>query len=67
MSQCRQINGCASNVSEAVTGTKGSWSSGGYRITGEHPWSLPRGRDNDPYQNEHVVLLEQHSRQSAHQ
>ena len=58
MSQCRQINGCASNVSEAVTGTKGSWSSGGYRITGEHPWSLPRGGDNDPYQNEHVVLLE---------
>ena len=58
MSMCRQINGCENNVSETVTGTKGTWNSGGYRITGEHPWSLPRGQDNLPYEHEHVVLLE---------
>jgi predicted dehydrogenase len=57
MSMCRQIGGCADNVSEAVVGTKGAWVSGGYRITGERPWALPRGQDNDPYQHEHVELL----------
>jgi hypothetical protein len=57
LSQCRQIEGCAHNVSEAVTGTKGTWVSGGYRITGENPWRLPRGQDNQPYQAEHVALI----------
>jgi len=57
MSMCRQIANCEDNVSEAVTGTKGNWVSGGYRMTGEHPWSLPRGQDNEPYQHEHVALL----------
>jgi predicted dehydrogenase len=61
MSQCRQIEGCANNVSEAVTGTKGTWVSGGYRITGENAWRFGNGRrggDNDPYQAEHVALIE---------
>jgi predicted dehydrogenase len=63
MSMCRQIVGCENNVSEAVTGTKGSWTSNGQRITGEHAWTLPpgplaRGRYPDPYQLEHVALLE---------
>jgi myo-inositol 2-dehydrogenase / D-chiro-inositol 1-dehydrogenase len=61
LSQCRQIEGCANNVSEAVTGTKGTWVSGGYRITGEQPWRFGNGRrggDNDPYQAEHVALIE---------
>jgi myo-inositol 2-dehydrogenase / D-chiro-inositol 1-dehydrogenase len=58
LSQCRQIAGCANNVSEAVTGTKGTWVSGGYRITGENEWRLPRGQDNQPYQAEHVALIE---------
>ena len=61
MSMCRQIPECENNISESLVGTKGKWNSNGYRITGEHPWSLGRGRDNqpyEPYQNEHVVLLE---------
>jgi predicted dehydrogenase len=57
LSMCRQIEGCANNVSEAVVGTKGQWTSGGYRITGERPWSLPRNQDNQPYQAEHVALI----------
>jgi myo-inositol 2-dehydrogenase/D-chiro-inositol 1-dehydrogenase len=57
LSMCRQINGCENNVSEAVTGTRGSWRSAGYVITGEQPWRLARGQDNDPYQQEHVELI----------
>jgi predicted dehydrogenase len=57
MSQCRQIEGCANNVSESVTGTQGTWYSGGYRITGQRPWNLRRGGDNEPYQAEHVALI----------
>jgi myo-inositol 2-dehydrogenase / D-chiro-inositol 1-dehydrogenase len=58
LSQCRQIAGCDGNVSEGVTGTQGSWASGGYRITGEKPWSFPRGNDNQPYDAEHVALYQ---------
>jgi len=43
LSMCRQIVGCDNNVSEAVTGTKGSWTSDRYRITGERNWTLPPG------------------------
>jgi len=58
LSMCRQINGCENNVSEAVTGTRGTWTSGNYNITGEHAWRFPGRQDNDPYQQEHVVLIE---------
>ena len=63
MSMCRQIAGCENNQSEAVSGTKGTWVSGGYQITGENAWTLPpgplaRGRYADPYQAEHVTLLQ---------
>jgi myo-inositol 2-dehydrogenase/D-chiro-inositol 1-dehydrogenase len=54
---CRQIDGCANNVSEALVGSQGSWTSQGYRIRGEHAWSFPRGQDNEPYLAEHVVLI----------
>jgi predicted dehydrogenase len=57
LSMCRQIAGCANNVSEAVAGTRGRWTSQRQAITGERPWSF-RGRDNDPYQQEHVALIE---------
>jgi predicted dehydrogenase len=46
LSMCRQIAGCENNVSEAVTGTRGTWNSNGYRITGEREWSFPRNQDN---------------------
>jgi len=56
LSMARQIEGCANSVSEAVIGTRGTWVSGGYRITGERPWQFPRGQDNQPYQEEHNAL-----------
>jgi len=58
MSMCRQIQGTAGNVSEALTGTRGAWTSGAYSITGERPWSFPRRGDNNPYEAEHVALFE---------
>ncbi|MCI0639088.1 MAG: Gfo/Idh/MocA family oxidoreductase [Gemmataceae bacterium] len=58
LSMCRQIQGCANNISESVVGTRGKWASGNYTITGERQWSFPRRQDNNPYQQEHVALLE---------
>lgn len=58
LSMCRQIPGCENNVSEAVTGTRGTWTSGNYTITGEQPWSFARRQDNQPYRAEHVALQE---------
>ena len=62
MSMCRQIDGCASSVSESVAGTRGICDTAAgsrlYRITGERPWTLPRNQDNEPYQAEHVALFE---------
>src|SRR5262249_25374682 len=57
MSMARQIENCENNVSEAVVGTKGSWTSQGYRIKGETDWRY-RGRgDKDPYVQEHIDLI----------
>ncbi len=59
MSMCRQIPGCANNVSESVAGMRGSWTSErGHVIRGERAWTFPRGQDNEPYQNEHVELIQ---------
>jgi len=58
MSMARQIDRNADNVSEAIVGSKGQWASGGYRITGEKPWTLPARTDNNPYQQEHVALIQ---------
>jgi myo-inositol 2-dehydrogenase/D-chiro-inositol 1-dehydrogenase len=59
-SQCRQIGGCEGNVSEGVTGTKGSWASGGQRITGENAWTYQgQGRrEPNPYEVEHAALYQ---------
>ena len=64
-SMCRQQPNCANNVSEAVTGTLGTWTPAGspatpnaYRITGQNAWSRPRQQDNQPYQHEHEVLIQ---------
>jgi predicted dehydrogenase len=67
LSMCRQIQGCDGNVEaspgqrlpgvyEAVTGTRGTWTSN-YTITGERPWNFPRRGDNQPYDAEHVELF----------
>ena len=55
-SQCRHINGCWSNVSEHVTGTKGTCDISGYTIRGENAWRF-RERGRDPYQQEHDDLF----------
>jgi len=57
MSMCRQIPGCENNVSEAVVGTKGSWSSQSSRIEGENRWRF-RGDEVNPYEQEHIDLVE---------
>jgi len=64
-SMCRQQEGCANNVSENITGTQGTWISAGspssptaYRITGAHAWTRPGNQDNQPYQEEHVRLIQ---------
>src|SRR6516162_10171460 len=46
MSMCRQIVGCANNVSESLAGTRGNCETAAgprlYRITGERAWTMPR-------------------------
>ena len=59
LSMCRQINGCAEDVSEAFVGTKGMWYSGGYRLNGKGV--ITRAQDKaaqDPYVQEHTDLIE---------
>ena len=63
-SMCRQIDGCASNVSEFVQGTKGSWSSNGDPVikdlAGNVIWKYDHEaenanfKQNNPYVLEHV-------------
>ena len=58
MSMCRQHERVENNISEAIVGTQGAWTSQGYRITGyKRAWSFPAGQDNNPYQAEHVALV----------
>lgn len=56
-SYCRQIEGCENNVSEAVCGTQGNWSSNGYRFSGKDKFRF-RGKEINPYVQEHIDLLE---------
>lgn len=66
-SMCRQIDGCASNVSEFIQGTKGSWSTAnGAKIkdlAGNVIWEFDYEAENanfkqtDPYTLEHVDLV----------
>lgn len=56
-SECRQIDGCANDVSEHVYGTNGEAHMGnGWRITGDKAWQH-QGPNNDPYQTEHDDLF----------
>jgi predicted dehydrogenase len=66
-SMCRQIDGCANNVSEFIQGTKGYWTSeGGCRIVdnqGNEVWMFDYDAEKanyeqiDPYTLEHVNLV----------
>jgi predicted dehydrogenase len=59
MSMCRQTPRSENNISEAVTGTRGTWTSGNQTITSharERIWRFP-GPNNNPYDDEHVALI----------
>ena len=56
-SQCRQMPGCWSSVSEHVTGTKGHADISGHQIkSGDTTWTY-KGERPDPYQQEHDDLF----------
>ncbi len=58
-SMCRQIDGCANRVAEAIHGTKG-WAStgwGGASIKGDNPWKFEKEKKVNPYVQEHVDLV----------
>ncbi|MFO1030885.1 MAG: Gfo/Idh/MocA family oxidoreductase [Planctomycetota bacterium] len=56
-SECRQIDGCANDVSEHVYGSDGEAHLGSsFRITGKNAWTFGGGH-NDPYQTEHDDLF----------
>jgi len=65
-SMCRQIGGCANNVSEFVRGTKGYTNcyDGIWRTDGREEWKYPYELDDDgerinprPYEQEHIDLV----------
>ena len=56
-SQCRHINGCWSDVSEHVIGTKGTCDVSGHVIRGANSWRFPRDGVKNPYQQEHDDLF----------
>jgi predicted dehydrogenase len=58
-SQCRQIQGCANNVTEALVGEKGTCqldNGGKYSIAGPKAWKF-EGQDNRPYVQEHTDFI----------
>ncbi len=61
LSMCRQIDGCAKSVSEALVGTKGHCHTAAnvrYNITGSASWSFDPRKDNNPYIQEHSDFIE---------
>ena len=65
-SMCRQINGCANNVSEWIRGTKGQTNCANkiYDLAGNETYSFQYPADEegkpkrvDPYRQEHVDLI----------
>jgi predicted dehydrogenase len=57
MSMCRQIQGAAGNVSEALIGTKGNCQADRYTISGAQSWRF-REEEVNPYVQEHTDLIE---------
>jgi hypothetical protein len=59
LSMCRQIAGCAGDVSESFAGSKGQWSSHEHRFTKGSQSDRVRIRNQkNPYVQEHIDLLE---------
>ena len=56
-SQCRQMRGCWSSVSEHVQGTRGSCEVSAQKIITEKPWRF-EGRKSNPYQQQHDDLFD---------
>lgn len=58
MSMCRQIDGCANHIGEALVGTRGNCQVDRYAITGANPWRRPSDAEEpDPYVQEHADLI----------
>ena len=60
MSMCRQINGCANSVSEALVGTQGrvyTEDKRRYVIEGKKAFTFDPQKDNAPYTQEHTNLI----------
>ncbi|MBQ9888406.1 MAG: Gfo/Idh/MocA family oxidoreductase [Bacteroidales bacterium] len=75
-SMCRQIDGCANNVSEFVQGTKGSWNSAKHEIVdlqGNVIWKFDAEAEKaehsqtNPYVLEHVDWVNHIRRGEAHE
>jgi predicted dehydrogenase len=59
MSQCRQIDGCANSVSEALVGTRGTCQVDKYRINDRLVLTREQDRQStNPYVQEHTDLIE---------
>jgi predicted dehydrogenase len=59
LSQCRQINGCANSVSEALVGTKGFCDVNAYTVNKNRLVTQQQDRAaGDPYVREHTDLIE---------
>ena len=56
MSFSRQINGCDNEISESLTGTKGTCQVNRYIIKGANEWRFP-DKDTDAYLQEHTDLI----------
>jgi predicted dehydrogenase len=61
-SMCRQIDGCANNVSEFIQGTKGSWNSGAMEIkdlAGNILWKYDHEAEKSTFEQRDPYVLEQ--------
>ncbi len=58
-SMCRQVNGCANNVSEFVVGTKGSSNCANtiYNHDGSIRWKFPEEDTTNPFDQEHIDFV----------
>ena len=59
-SMCRQIDGCASNVSERIQGTKGVWTSDGVitDLKGNELWKFDREKEKTDFKQTSPTVLE---------